>query len=85
MKKLHPLAAAALAASLLVSLLTACGDTYTEDTSPVELTEVPASATVSVTSYTQFTASLMSSETGTPLGVNSATPPVSESELPITF
>ena len=81
MKTLHPMAAAALAASLLA----ACGDTYTEETSPVVLTEVPASATVSTTAYTQFTASLVSSETDAPLGVNSATPPTSESDTPMTF
>ena len=81
MMKLHHLAAAALAASLLA----ACGDNYTEATSPVVITEVPASATVSTAAYTQFTASLTNSETDTPLGVNSATPPTSESDTPITF
>ena len=81
MMKLHHMAAAALAASLLA----ACGDTFNADLPPGEVTEIPASATASTTAYTQFTAALVVTETGTPLGVNSATPPTSESDTPITF
>ncbi len=79
--KLHHLAAAALAATLLA----ACGDTFQVDYPPEELTEIPASATASTAAYTQFAASLAITDTGSPLGVNSATPPTSETDLPLVL
>lgn len=83
MKLQHLLLAAAAAL-----LLAACGDNPADapETPPPPVTEVPASATVSATAYTQYAASLQPSETASPLGVNLvATPPTSETEAPVTF
>ena len=70
----------ALAAAVL---LAACADNpeMAAPTPPLA-SEVPASATASVSAYTSFAASLAPSETQSPLGVNHLVPPTSETEKP---
>lgn len=83
MKLQHLLIATGLALGL-----TACGG---DDDHPVEMpvtpvtptapAEVPASATVSTTAYRTYAASLVNSETATPLDVNKVVAPTSETEV----
>jgi hypothetical protein len=83
MKLQHAVCAAAAAL-----LLAACGggSDHAPEAPPPEATEVPASATVSATAYTQYAASLRPSETANPLGVSLVTtPPTSETEAPMSF
>jgi hypothetical protein len=74
------------AAAALV--LAACSDagSYSEapvvPVTPPPATTVPASATASTQAYTQFTGTLTSSETASPLTVGDVTPPTSESDAP---
>jgi hypothetical protein len=63
--------------------LAACGGGSSSDPMPAAANEVPASATVSSASYTQFVGSLAKTETGLPLEVNKVVPPTSETELPV--
>ena len=67
-------------------LLVAGGDNpdYEEAPAPMASTsDVPASALVSATAYSQFAASLAKTETGKPLEVNGVVPPTSETAAPI--
>jgi ABC-type glycerol-3-phosphate transport system substrate-binding protein len=63
-------------------LLAACGDSPNADLTPQEpqTNTVPASAQASVTAWAAYTASLPASEQAEPVDVNSATPPVSDTE-----
>jgi uncharacterized lipoprotein YmbA len=73
----------ALMALCTALALAACGSNSYEDTTapPVTTNEVPASATASVASYTQYASSLPRSESGEPLNVNKVVPPTSETAL----
>ena len=67
-------------------LLAACGDNPDDAAAPEPLAntgDVPASALVSATAYSQFAASLAKTETGKPLEVNGVVPPTSETADPI--
>ena len=65
-------------------LLAACGDNPDDADEPTASTsDVPASALVSATAYSQFAASLTITETGKPLEVNGVMPPTSETDPPI--
>ena len=77
------LATVGLAMSLL---LAACGDNPQDEAAPqprASTGDVPATALVTATAYSQFAASLMKTETGLPLEVNGVTPPTSETADPI--
>jgi hypothetical protein len=72
-----------LAAGLAAALV-ACGGGNPGVPNPVPvLTEVPASARATIMAWTQFVASLMSSETSTPLTVGDAAAPTSETDAPV--
>ena len=72
----------ALLATLV--LLAACGDNpESADTTPSN--QVPASATTSTSAWSRFAASLINSETQSPLDVNSAMPPTSESDAAVSI
>ena len=73
----------ALAVLALCAGLAACGGGSSEDPAPALPSEVPASATVSAASYSQFAGSLVKTETGQPLDVNKVVPPTSETEEPL--
>ena len=80
MKLNHALIAASAALTLA-----ACGDNPPDATpTPQASNEVPASATVSTTSYVQYTASLPANDTQEPLDVRKVVPPTSETEAPIS-
>jgi ABC-type uncharacterized transport system auxiliary subunit len=70
-----------LALIAAAALLSACGDNP-EEADTTSNNQVPASATASTMAWSQFAASLRNSETQAPLDVNSATPPLSESDAP---
>lgn len=74
----------ALGAALL---LAACGDSPQDVADPApppqSTGDVPASALVTATAYSQFAASLVKTETGKPLEVNGVVPPTSETAVPI--
>jgi uncharacterized lipoprotein YajG len=74
-----------LLAAGLALLLAACGDNPPAElpAPPAASNEVPASATVSITSWSQYAASLTKTETGQPLDVNKVVPPTSETDLPL--
>ncbi len=72
----------ALALLALAGGLTACGGS-SDEPEPTMPGEVPASATVSATSYSQFAGSLVKTETGQPLEVNKVVPPTSETDQPL--
>jgi hypothetical protein len=66
--------------------LAACSDSPSEEPPPpVAETEVPASATASTSAYFSYVGSLPASDTDRPKGVNSVTPPTSETEAPRSF
>ena len=65
-------------------LLVACGGGSGDETDPQASNKVPASATVSVASYTQYTAGLLSSEWQQPVDVEGVIPPTSETAAPST-
>jgi hypothetical protein len=74
-----------LCAALTTSLvLVACGDNPSEAVPPpvVNSNEVPSSAMASAQAYTSFAGSLQKSDTGQPLGLQSTSPPTSETEAP---
>ena len=73
----------ALLALGAATLLVACGSNNYDDTAepPAASNEVPASATASVASYTQYAGSLPRSESGAPLNVSKVVPPTSETAL----
>ena len=52
---------------------------------PSAATDVPASATVSATAYTQFAKTLSSSDSSQPLNVQTLTPPTSETDAPVAL
>ena len=65
------------------SLLAACGDSPQDNVAPPAASrEVPASATASVASYTQFVASTTTSSDTEALDVNKVVPPTSETDAP---
>ena len=67
-------------------LLAACSDrplAELPDPPQANSNEVPASASASVASYTQYASSLAKTETGQPLDVSKVVPPTSETELPL--
>ena len=65
-------------------LLAACGDNPYEPAAPAAPAGVvPTTATASARSYTLFTASLPSTETGAPLTMDEVKAPTSESEEPL--
>ena len=73
------------AAALAVTLTLLGGCNNDDDDAPNALTvtlEVPTSATVSVTAWTQFAASLPASESTEPVRMNTAEPPTSETAEP---
>jgi len=78
---------ATLAALSLCLLLGACGDSPQEAAAPPPQPQasgdVPASALVTTTAFSQFAASLVKTETGKPLEVNGVVPPTSETADPI--
>ena len=71
-----------LALLAAVALLAACADNP-ESADATPSNQVPASATTSTSAWSRFAASLMNSETQSPLDVNSATPPTSESDAAV--
>jgi hypothetical protein len=77
----------ALLAAGTALLLAACGDSPQPEPAapPDSVSEVPASAFVSATSYWEFTNTLTKTgtDTGKPLEVNSSVPPTSETEAPM--
>lgn len=75
----------ALAALALVALA-GCGDSggYTPpSTPPVATNEVPPSATASVAAYVNYLDTLPRSDTGEPLSIDNATPPVADTAEPL--
>jgi hypothetical protein len=73
-----------LLAAGLALLLAACSDSPPAELPPqASINEVPASASASVASYTQYAGSLAKTETGEPLDVNKVVPPTSETDLPL--
>jgi hypothetical protein len=73
----------ALALLALSAGLAACGGGASDEPAPAMPSEVPASATVSAASYSQFAGSLVKTETGQPLEVNKVVPPTSETDEPL--
>ncbi len=67
----------------LAAGLAACGGGNSDDVPPPASNEVPASATVSPASYSEFVGSLVKTETGQPLDVNNLVPPTSETAQPV--
>jgi hypothetical protein len=76
-----------LAALGLSLLLAACGDSPQDVAAPAPppatTGDVPNTALVTATAYSQFAASLVKTETGKPLEVNGVVPPTSETDAPI--
>ena len=62
--------------------LAACGGGY-DDAPVTSPNEVPASATVSSASYSQYAGSLVTTETGRPLDSSNVRAPTSETDTPI--
>jgi len=82
MKLMHVVTATASAL-----LLAACGGgdgAAPDNAAPLAVNEVPASATSTITSYAEYTGSLMLSETDAPKDVSKVLPPTSETAAPIT-
>ncbi len=81
MKTLHT-AFIAVASSVL---LVACGGGNSPESvaAPAASDMVPASALASVRAYTEFTRSLIASETSQPLLMDGSVPPTSESDSPL--
>jgi ABC-type glycerol-3-phosphate transport system substrate-binding protein len=77
--------------TLLLSLavaagLAACGGGGGGDpVAPAATNEVPASATVSATAYTEFAKTLQNSDVSQPLDVQSVKPPTSETDAPLSL
>ncbi len=65
--------------------LAACGGGSDSATiiNPPSTSDVPASATVSATAYTQFAKTLQKSDDGQPLNVQTVIPPTSETDTPV--
>jgi hypothetical protein len=74
------------ALALLTLSLAGCGGSDgISSPDPVATDDVPASAKISATGYTQFAAGLTKSETATGLDISQTTPPTSETEAPQTL
>jgi hypothetical protein len=74
------------ALALATLSLTACGGSDGDSMQePVATDQVPASAKISATGYTQFAAGLPKSETAAGLDISQTTPPTSETEAPQTL
>jgi hypothetical protein len=67
----------------LAAGLCACGGGSADDVPSPASNDVPASATVSPTAYSQFVGSLVKTDTGQPLEVNQVIPPTSETAQPL--
>lgn len=77
MKAIHAWAVLALTAGLA-----ACGGGSTVE--PPAQSEVPASATASIASFSKYAGSVKRSETADPLLVDKVQPPTSETDEPIS-
>jgi hypothetical protein len=76
----------AITALALAAGLAACGDgSSAEPAPPMASNEVPASATASTASFSQYAGSVKPSETTDPLTVDKVQPPTSETEEPVSI